>query len=273
MQSSITALKYGIEYAKISNIERRCAVSHEPYIRIVPGSDTAVLMVHGIVGTPRHFDGIFAAIPENWCVYNILLDGHGGGVRDFASASMEIWRKQVSSILNALCVRYKRIFIVAHSMGTLLTMEAALEHKNKVAGILFLASPLKIGVKPRAALYALQLAFELDKPNSRAAVMRRDCGVELSKKLWLYLGWIPRYLELFRQSKKCRELVKKLDMPCTAIQSKNDELVSRKSVKYLAANPKIEIHELERSGHFGYVPEEQSFINNKLKELFEGVKK
>ncbi len=269
----MTALKYGVEYAKITNIERRFAVSHEPYIRIVPGSDTAVLMVHGIVGTPRHFDGILAAIPENWCVYNILLDGHGGGVKDFAKTSMDIWRKQVRSILNALCVRYKRIFIVAHSMGTLLTMEAALEHKNKVAGMMFLASPLKIGVKPRAALYALQLAFELDKPDSRAAVMRRDCGVELSKKLWLYLGWIPRYLELFRQSKKCRELVKKLDMPCIAIQSKNDELVSRKSVKYIAANPKIEIYELEHSGHFGYVTEEQSFINNKLKELFEGVKK
>lgn len=269
----MTALKYAVEYAKITNIESRCTVSHEPYIRIVPGSDTAVLMVHGIVGTPRHFDGILAAIPENWCVYNILLDGHGGDVKNFSKTSMEIWRKQVSSILNALCVRYKRIFIVAHSMGTLLTMEAASDQKNKIAGMLFLASPLKIGVKPRAALYALQLAFELEKPDSGAAVMRRDCGVELSKKLWLYLGWIPRYLELFRQSKKCRELVKKLDMPCIAIQSKNDELVSRKSVKYLAANPKIEIHELELSGHFGYVPEEQNFINNKLKVLFEGVKK
>ena len=119
-------------------------MNHEPYIRIVPGSNTAVLMVHGIVGTPRHFDGILAAIPEDWCVYNILLDGHGGGVTDFSRTSMEIWRKQVRSILNALCVRYKRIFIVAHSMGTLLAMEAALEHKNKIAGMLFLA--LKLGL-------------------------------------------------------------------------------------------------------------------------------
>ena len=218
----MTALKYAVEYAKITNIESRCTVSHEPYIRIVPGSDTAVLMVHGIVGTPHHFDGILAAIPENWCVYNILLDGHGGDVKNFSKTSMEIWRKQVRSILNALGVRYKRIFIVAHSMGTLLTMEAASDQKNKIAGMLFLASPLKIGVKPRTALYALQLAFELDKPDSGAAVMRRDCGVELSKKLWLYLGWIPRFMELFRQAKKCRELVKKLDMPCIAIQSKND---------------------------------------------------
>ena len=248
-------------------------MSHEPYIRIAHGSDTAVLMVHGIVGTPRHFDGMLTAIPEDWSVYNMLLDGHGGSAGDFAKASMAQWRKQVKNMLNALCVRYKRVFIVAHSMGTLLTTEAALEHTNKVAGILFLASPLKIGVKPRTALYALQVALGLDKPGSGAEIMKRDSGVVLTKKLWVYLGWIPRYLELFRQVKVCRELVKKLQIPCIAIQSRHDELVSRKSVKYLAENPKIEIHELERSGHFGYVPEEQEFINDKLRKLFGGGRK
>ena len=248
-------------------------MGHEPYIRIAPGSDTAVLMVHGIVGTPRHFDGVLDAVPENWSVYNILLEGHGGSAKDFARASMDAWRRQVGSTLDALCVRYKRVFIVAHSMGTLLTIEATQKHTDKVAGMLFLASPLKIGVKPRAAGYALQLGLGIEKPGSGAAVMRNDCGVELTKKLWEYIGWIPRFLELFGQARMCRELVKKLDMPCIAIQSKYDELVSRKSVKYLARNSKIEIHELERSGHFGYVPEEQEFINTKLRELFEGGKR
>ena len=28
---------------------------HEEYIRDVPGSDTAVLFIHGILGTPNHF--------------------------------------------------------------------------------------------------------------------------------------------------------------------------------------------------------------------------
>lgn len=248
-------------------------MGHEAYIRIVSESDTAVLMVHGIAGTPRHFDGILASFPETWTVYNILLEGHGGSASDFAKASMAAWRGQVRAALGELCGNYERVFVVAHSMGTLLTIDAYDEYRSRLAGIFFLASPLKIGVKPYTAVYALQAALGLAKEGSRATLMQRDCGIELTKKLWVYLGWIPRYLELFRLVRECREPVKNIAPPCIAVQSKHDELVSRRAVKYLRQNPNIEIFELEKSGHFGYVPEEQAFINEKFKELLEGVQK
>ena len=245
-------------------------MGHKPYIRIVETSDTAVLMVHGIAGTPRHFDGVLAVLPENWTVYNILLAGHGGSAEDFAKTSMEAWRGQVREALGELCGKYEKVFVVAHSMGTLLTIDACAEYGERIDGILFLASPLKIGVKPSSVIYSLQAALGIEKENSRAALMKRDCGVELTKKLWVYLGWIPRYLELFSLVRKCRPLVKNIQSPCIAIQSKHDELVSRRAADYLRQNPKIKIYELEKSGHFGYVPEEQEFINQKLKELFKG---
>ena len=248
-------------------------MGHEPYIRIVPDSDTAVLMVHGIAGTPRHFDGLLAAINETWTVYNILLEGHGGSAADFSHASMEAWRRQVRGALDELCGKYEKVFVVAHSMGTLLTIDAYAAYGDKLSGIFFLASPLKIGVKPYTAVYALQAALGFAKEGSRAELMQRDCGIELTKKLWVYLGWIPRYLELFRLVRECRPLVKDILQPCVAIQSKHDELVSRRAMNYLMQNPHIKIYELEKSGHFGYVPEEQTFINEKLKDLFEGVRK
>ena len=70
---------------------------HRTYARIVPGAGTAVLMVHGIVGTPRHFDWLIPEFDETWSVYNILLDGHGGSVDDFAETSMKKWKEQVHS--------------------------------------------------------------------------------------------------------------------------------------------------------------------------------
>ncbi len=246
---------------------------HEPYIRIVPGSDTAVLMVHGITGSPRHFDGVMEAVPGNWTVYNILLEGHGGSAEDFAKASMTAWRGQVRAALDELCGNYRRVFLVAHSMGTLLVMDAYREHREKIKGTLLLNSPMKIGVKPRMLPLALTAAFGLEKEDSSADVMKGDCGVELTKKLWVYLSWIPRYLELFHLVKECRKSVMDVEAPCVAIQSKHDELVSRKAIKYLGVNPKIQIYELERSGHFGYFTEEQEFINSKLKEILEGAEK
>ena len=45
---------------------------HRTYARIVPGAGTAVLMVHGIVGTPRQFDFLLETIPEDVSVLNVL---------------------------------------------------------------------------------------------------------------------------------------------------------------------------------------------------------
>ena len=61
---------------------------HKEYIREADHANTAILMIHGIFGTPRHFDDIVKLVPDNWSVYNILLDGHGKGVREFSRTSM-----------------------------------------------------------------------------------------------------------------------------------------------------------------------------------------
>jgi esterase/lipase len=50
-------------------------MAHEEYVRMVPGSDTAVLMLHGITGTPDHFEMFLHLIPETWSVHALLLEG------------------------------------------------------------------------------------------------------------------------------------------------------------------------------------------------------
>ena len=68
-------------------------MDHSEYIR-VNSSETAVLMIHGIAGTPAHFRELIPVIPEDWAVYNILLDGHGKNVEDFGRSSMQKWKDQ-----------------------------------------------------------------------------------------------------------------------------------------------------------------------------------
>ena len=73
-------------------------MEHKEYVRIVPGADTAVLFIHGIVGTPNHFTDLISLVelvPEDWSVCNLLLDGHGGNADDFAATSMKKWKNQV----------------------------------------------------------------------------------------------------------------------------------------------------------------------------------
>ena len=59
-------------------------MAHKPVKRIVPGAKTAVILCHGIMGSPDHFRHFIPLIPEDWSVCCLLLDGHGKGVMDFA---------------------------------------------------------------------------------------------------------------------------------------------------------------------------------------------
>ena len=69
---------------------------HNEFLRDTD-SDFAILMIHGIVGSPAHFKNLIDVIPEDMTLRNILLDGHGKGVSDFGKSSMKKWKEQVSS--------------------------------------------------------------------------------------------------------------------------------------------------------------------------------
>ena len=94
-------------------------MEHKEYIKICNDSTIAVLFIHGIVGTPNHFNEFIPLIPDTFSVYNLLLDGHGKGVKDFSKTSMKKWETQVSSVVEELSATHQKIYIVAHSLGTL----------------------------------------------------------------------------------------------------------------------------------------------------------
>ena len=48
----------------------------------VPGARTAILYIHGILGTPDHFRDFFPLV-SGCSQHSILLDGHGGNAGDF----------------------------------------------------------------------------------------------------------------------------------------------------------------------------------------------
>ena len=52
-------------------------IDHSPFTRQGSGKN-AVLLIHGIAGSPGHFRELIPAIPETYSIYNILLDGHSG---------------------------------------------------------------------------------------------------------------------------------------------------------------------------------------------------
>ena len=242
-------------------------MAHKAYIHEVDGSKKAVLMIHGITGSPAHFKDLLPAVPQDWSVYNILLDGHGKKVADFSATSMEKWKKQVADVLNDLMKRYEKIVVVAHSMGTLFALEAASNHPQKVAGLFLLAVPLRVRVPLSTVEAALRVAAGKTDGHATAAAMVEDCSITLDGPLYRYIGWAPRLLELLEEIKRVRMLLPRMRVPCLAFQSRKDELVSMEAAKDLARNSRIKVSVLENSGHFAYEATDAGLLRRKLREM------
>lgn len=238
-------------------------MSHEAYTRLVPGADTAVLFIHGILGTPGHFSAFLPLIPESMSVVNLLLDGHGKGVREFSRTSMKKWEAQVESTVDSLLATHKKLYIAAHSLGTLLAIEQAV--KKPIAGLFLLAVPIRLSLKPR--VFATCWKVYRDRVRDTdvyAAAAKNCCGIQQHKNLLLYLGWIPRFWELLVKIRRTRKLLPGLTAPGVAFQSAEDELVSTASAPYLTSNSTLRVTSLENSTHYYYEPKELAFLQREF---------
>ena len=228
-------------------------MEHGPIYRILPGSENAVLLIHGICGSPAHFAGLLPLIPPDWSVYNILLDGHSGTVGEFGRSSMEKWKTQVENLLEKLFREHSRVFLVGHSMGTLFAIRAAVGNAERVPGLFLLAVPLRPHLPLSTMLTCLRVAWGNLRPDDAAAwAMRNDTGIQLTRRLWQYIPWAPRMVELLAECSRVRRLLPRLQVKTLAFQARGDELVSIRTVDDLHKNPWIHTTVLEESGHFAY---------------------
>ncbi len=235
-------------------------MEHKEYKRINNNSQIAILFIHGIVGTPNHFSRFVSLVPESLSVYNLLLDGHGRGVKDFSKTSMKKWEAQVTSVLEELSLTHEKIYIVAHSMGTLLAIEQSVKNR-KVSNLFLLAVPLSLSLKLKMVINSFKVYFDKIRPNDYEALAAKKCyGIEKDKNPFHYLGWLPRFLELFAKIRQTRKITKLINIDCAVFQSGKDELVSWHSVKYLENNPYISVNKLKKSGHYYYDKADWDFL-------------
>lgn len=237
---------------------------HEPYKRIVSGAKDAVLFVHGIVSTPRFFDDFVEVLPADCSVHSLLLPGHGGTVREFGRHGAKAWTAHVRAALDELRQTHERVFIVAHSLGTLLTICEAVRDEGKIAGLLLLCVPLRIWPKPSALLHNALKGVGLAENTTE---LHTYYGIEQDWRVWRYIGWIPRYLELFRLSAAARREVQRLTVPTVVYMAAKDELVSLRSEKDMRENPAIKLHRMPDSMHHAFAPGDKQALLETLRGM------
>ncbi|OON94980.1 MAG: hypothetical protein ATN31_02185 [Candidatus Epulonipiscioides saccharophilum] len=119
--------------------------NNHPPIHINSNSDTAILCLHGLCGSPNQFIPLittFQALKID--VYAPILPGHGGTARDFGRSTKNEWKEVAKSAILELKDKYKNIYLMGHSMGGLFCIDyAELVHAN---GIILINPPMKINI-------------------------------------------------------------------------------------------------------------------------------
>lgn len=239
-------------------------MKHREYKRNVEGSRRAYLFVHGIVGTPNHFVDIIDMVPEDVTLWNIILDGHCGKVRDFAKTSLKKWEAQIAAVVDELSSTHEEIYVVAHSLGALLTIKEALKNP-KIVRMFFLQPALVPCVKWGIVKTVLKIFFNYIKPDDAVIAASQRCyGIEISRNLFGYIGWIPRFVELFVKARRTVHLLKDLKTPCVAFMSKKDEVVAQASGKILRRYSIVKVFDMEKSGHFYYDPKDVELLREEF---------
>lgn len=245
---------------------------HSAYKRIVPGSKNAVLLIHGIAGTPAHFQPLLPLIPDDWSVHNLLLDGHGKRIEDFSATSMKKWKQQAAGALRQLLEQHDRVVIVAHSMGTLFAIDGAVTYPEKVSDLLLLAVPLRPRVSLAAMVGGMHIAMGRPEKHKTAMAMKAASSIDHDRRALQYIGWLPRMAELLVECRRVRRMLPCLPVKAYAYQSRVDELVSIGALKDLRKDTNICCHVLEDSGHFSYAEGDWAIIQDRLRRILTAEK-
>lgn len=133
------------------SIKYKLANSHVPHAStdeflLNPDGAPAVLMIHGFADGPAVFRFLAPALAEaGFCTKGIHVKGFGRAPEHMKGVRLSDWQEACDAALDELHAADpgRPVWLLGHSLGGTLAMDAALRHPEKVAGIVLLAPLIK----------------------------------------------------------------------------------------------------------------------------------
>ena len=234
------------------------------------GKDTAVVFIHGFMGSPGQFADLAAAVHDLGFAYkSILLPGHGGTLRNFIQSRAEDWQRHVQEEIDNIKATHGRIYLVGHSMGGLLALNAA--NLDGISGIMLLSTPLKVyWLNPKASWAKLRL-LTLPKEHEVKQTYTASNSVVASRVFFYPLAAKP-LMQLYKLMRQTKKRLPDVRIPVYMFHSRRDETTAYKSAAILGKKlPQSTAFQLENSWHAHYCKDEREKIKTCLLEMIRGA--
>ena len=242
-------------------------LTHEPLYLENTANRRIVVFIHGFMGTPRQFDEMAKIVhSQGYSAASLLLPGHGSTVKDFSSGTMNNWQEHVDAEIERFSRSNDSIYLVGHSMGCLLAINAAVKHSKNISGIFLIACPFKLRlISIHSAKIKLKLVF-CRRSHPMKSVYLAASSVPLRPSLaWRAIG---PYIELKKLARIAKASLGNIRAPINAVYSTADDVVSVRSLKILKAGisqAPFECLILSESLHAYFPEHEQRIIEASLK--------
>lgn len=224
--------------------------------RLTGGGTDAVILIHGIVGSPGQFRFMANELHhEGFDCFGLLLPGHGGSGRDFYSTKYGEWQEYLVNALKSYVNRYNNVYIIGHSLGGLLCLNAV--SQGNLAGIVLINAPLSFKISAKQISLSFKVLFSSPKKDNELISAYRAANSITGGKLYEYPLWIRQFVHLIRYMNKTKHMLKDVKAKVLIVQSGKDESVAHKSAFLLKkglVNCKTELLILPHSYH-GYFPD------------------
>lgn len=248
------------------------SATHAPW-SLRGGFPRAVVFVHGIMGSPAQFRALGKVLyAAGWDCIALCLPGHGGSAEEFASARGAHWTQSFTQALAEEAPRYTQLVLFAHSLGGLLSIQAAAREQHRIAGIVLLCPALLLKVSPWQAWRSARVLYgNPARDDALLAAYRAAYSVGRGKPL-AYLRWVAPLLDLARLARSTWPLVPAVHCPVLALQSAHDESVRKVGVKKLQRLlPAARIVWLAHSTHVYFTPEDAVKIGEETLAFLDGI--
>lgn len=218
----------------------------------VSGKDKAVLLVHGYQGYPGELVRPSRDLAPYFDVYVPRLPGMGTTGEDFSACSYKDWLLLIDNALSDLCSRYEEVFLVGHSMGTLISLALANRHDVKKLVLACPAfEPLSITKNDMIRLNEKVKRIGIEwKADPRYLMYYENAPKDdeiFAAHYWRYLN-TDRILDLFTLSEIAQGEALKLKSEVLILAAGKDSVVSNKVDRYF--NDKAVIRNLPSATHF-----------------------
>jgi carboxylesterase len=220
--------------------------------------DTAVLLIHGLTGTPAEMKqfgrvmsrkGLTVACPE--------LAGHCASIEALQATKWQDWYQSIEVAFDALRAEYEQVFIAGLSMGALIALIVASKRKTKVAGVILLSttffydgwnvswfkqtfllpivlySPLKYFLHwEETAPYGIKC----ERTRAMVAAVLENKDAQTADKIGYFKTPATVILESMRLIKAARKCLSEVISPALIVHSTEDDMASLENAYFVEKN-------------------------------------